>query len=52
MTDRKAIKRILERIGYIHVAGWVRKSEAKPIIKKITAAKPDVDKIRKDAENG
>ena len=52
MTDRKAIKRVLERLGFVHVAGWVRKADAPSIRKKIADAAPEVATIRKDADNG
>lgn len=43
MTDRKTLKRLLEKAGFVHVAGWVRVSDAPAIRRKIEAAKDDVD---------
>lgn len=48
MTDRKALKRLLERLGFVHVAGWVRKEDAPPIRRKIEAAKEEVEKVKRD----
>ena len=46
MTDRKAIQRILERLGFVHVAGWVKVTDAPAIRRKIEAAKADVEKAK------
>lgn len=46
--DRKAIKRILERLGFVHIAGWVRKEDAPKIRARIEAARADVEKVRDD----
>ena len=46
MTDRKAIQRILERLGFVHVAGWVQVEDAPAIRRKIEAAKADVEKAK------
>ena len=46
MKDYKAIKRLLERLGFVHVAGWVRNEDAPAIRRKIEAARDDVERIR------
>lgn len=46
MTDRKAIQRILERLGFVHVAGWVKVQDAPAIRRKIEAARKEVEKIK------
>ena len=46
MTDRKAIQRILERLGFVHVAGWVRVQDATAIRRKIEEAKAEVEKAK------
>lgn len=48
MTDRKAIKRRLERLGFVHVAGWVSDEDATAIRHKIEAALADVEKVKRD----
>lgn len=48
MTDRKTIQRLLERAGFVHVAGWVRKEDAPAIRRKIEAAREDVERIKGD----
>lgn len=48
VTDRKAIQRILERLGFVHVAGWVRVEDAPAIRRKIEAAKADVEKAKNE----
>ena len=48
MTDRKAIKRRLEKHGFVHVAGWVRVSDAPAIRRKIEAVREDVEKVKRD----
>jgi hypothetical protein len=47
MTDRKAIQRILERLGFVHVAGWVRLQDAPAIRRKIEAAREEVEKVKR-----
>lgn len=49
VMDRKQITRILERLGFVHVAGWVRKEDAPRIRARIDAARDDVDAARKAA---
>lgn len=51
MTDRKAIKRLLERLCFVHVAGWVRKEDAPPIRRKIEAAREEVERIKGAEQN-
>lgn len=46
MTDRKAIQRILERLGFVHVAGWVKVTDAPAIRRKIEAAREEVEAIK------
>jgi len=46
MTDRKAIQRILERLGFVHVAGWVKVQDAPAIRRKIEAARDEVEAIK------
>lgn len=46
MTDRKALKRLLERLGFVHVAGWVKVQDAPAIRRKIESAKADVEKAK------
>lgn len=46
MTDRKAFKRLLERLGFVHVAGWVRVQDAPAIRRKIEAARDEVEKVK------
>lgn len=43
---RLALKRLLERLGFVHVAGWVRVADAPAIRAKIKAAKADVEKVK------
>ena len=43
---RLALKRLLERLGFVHVAGWVRVEDAPAIHRKIEAAKADVEKAK------
>ncbi len=45
---RSTMKRLLERLGFVHVAGWVRKSDAPAIQRKIEAARKDVERIKRD----
>lgn len=44
--NRLAFKRLLERLGFVHVAGWVRVADAPAIRAKIKAAKADVEKVK------
>ena len=46
MKDYKAIKRLLERLGFVHVAGWVRKEDAPAIRRKIEKTRPQVEALR------
>lgn len=48
--DRKTIQRLLERAGFVHIAGWVRVSDAPAIRRKIEAAKEDVERIKGDGD--
>ena len=50
MTYRLAFKQALERAGFKHVAGWVRKDDAPEIQAKIDAARPDVDAVKAERE--
>lgn len=43
---RLALKRLLERLGFVHVAGWVRVADAPAIRAKIKAAKADVENAK------
>ena len=43
MTYRLAKKRILQKAGFVHVAGWVREKDAPKVEKLIAAAKEEVD---------
>ena len=51
MMDYKKIKRLLERLGFVHVAGWVRNEDAPAIRRKIEAAREEVDAIRAAERN-
>lgn len=46
MTIRSTLKRHLEKMGFQHVAGWVRKEDAPRIIAKIKAAESAVESIK------
>ena len=48
--NRLALKRLLERLGFVHVAGWVRVEDAPAIRRKIEAAKADVEKAKRGEE--
>ena len=48
MIDYKRIKRLLEHLGFVHVAGWVRKEDAPAIRRKIEAAREEVERIKTD----
>lgn len=50
MTDRKAIKRLLERLGFVHIAGWVSNEDAPAIRRKIEAAREEVERAKE--QNG
>lgn len=43
---RLKLKRLLERLGFVHVAGWVRVEDAPAIRRKIESAKADVEKAK------
>ena len=51
MTYRLAKKRTLQKAGFVHVAGWVRKEDAPEIEKKIEAVVAEVEKAMKGGEN-
>ena len=51
MMDYKKIKRLLERLGFVHVAGWVRNEDAPAIRRKIEAAREEVDAIKAEERN-
>lgn len=42
------IKRLLERLGFVHVAGWVHQSDAPKIRKLIEAAREEVRKVKEE----
>ena len=44
--NRLAFKRFLERLGFVHVAGWVRVEDAPAIRRKIEAARDEVEAIK------
>ena len=44
--NRLAFKRLLERLGFVHVAGWVRVEDAPAIRRKIEAARDEVEAIK------
>lgn len=46
MTDYKRIKRLLERLGFVHVAGWVAKEDAPKIRRLIEKARPEVEALK------
>lgn len=48
MTSRKSQKIRLERAGFVHIAGWVRKEDAPAIRRKIEAVKDGVERIKGD----
>ena len=49
MTDRTAHKRLLESLGFVHIAGWVPKDKAPAIRKVIKEALPEVEEIKREA---
>ena len=51
MTHRETIRRLLDRLGFVHVAGWVRNEDAPAIRRKIEAAREEVDAIRAAERN-
>jgi hypothetical protein len=52
MTYRLAIKRLLERVGFVHVAGWVRAEDAPTIKAKIKAARDAVKQAKAQKRRG
>lgn len=48
---RQQIKRLLEKMGFAHVAGWVRREDAPQIIDAIEEAAPAVEEIKRQAKN-
>ena len=46
MTHRETLRRLLERLGFVHVAGWVRKEDAPAIRRKIEKTRPQVEALR------
>ena len=44
--ERLKLKRLLERLGFVHVAGWVRLRDAPAIRRKIEAARDEVEAIK------
>lgn len=50
MTHTQKIKRLLERLGFVHVAGWVHKEKAPAIRREIERAKAEVERIKRDDE--
>ena len=44
--ERLKLKRLLERLGFVHVAGWVRLRDAPAIRRKIEAARAEVEAIK------
>lgn len=52
MTSRKVQKDRLERLGFVHVAGWVRVSDAPAMRRKIEAAREDVEMGKRDEAKG
>jgi len=45
--NRLAFKRLLERLGFVHVAGWVKVTDAPAIRRKIEAAREEVEKVKR-----
>jgi hypothetical protein len=39
-------KRLLEKMGFTHISGWVKSSDAPAIKKKIAGASAEVNRIR------
>lgn len=50
MKHRVEKKRALQKAGFVHVAGWVRKDQAEVILDQIEDAKPEVDLVLKASE--
>lgn len=44
--ERLKLKRLLERLGFVHVAGWVKVTDAPAIRRKIEAALEEVEAIK------
>ena len=44
--ERLKLKRLLERLGFVHVAGWGRLRDAPAIRRKIEAALEEVEAIK------
>jgi len=44
-------KRLLERLGFVHVAGWVKVTDAPAIRRKIEAARAEVEKVKRGEED-
>ena len=51
MTYRLAKKRALQKAGFVHVAGWVKKDDAPEIEKKIEATEAKVKQALEGGEN-
>ena len=51
MIHTQKLKRLLERLGFVHVAGWVRNEDAPAIRRKIEAAREEVDAIKAKERN-
>ena len=52
MTHRETIRRLLQDLGFVHVAGWVRNKDAPAIRRKIEAAREEVYAIKATEQNG
>jgi len=48
--NRLRLKRLLERLGFVHVAGWVRKEDAPRIRARIKDAEADVEAAKQAME--
>jgi hypothetical protein len=49
--ERLKSKRLLERLGFVHVAGWVKVTDAPAIRRKIEAAREEVEKVKRGEED-
>jgi len=49
--ERLKLKRLLERLGFVHVAGWVKVTDAPAIRRKIEAAREEVEKVKRGEED-
>jgi len=49
--ERVKLKRLLERLGFVHVAGWVKVTDAPAIRRKIEAARAEVEKVKRGEED-